>query len=275
MDHRLSLRYFSEHMTPSANTTPVGGPAAGGFCAACGAALSAGARFCHRCGTPVGQGAPSITHSVAARSNSSASILPWAVAFVAILALVANFAGKNFAKAKGAAVDGSANSIATSAVDGPAAAQAGGRPAGAPPDISSMSPSERANRLFQRIMSLAENNKMDSAAMFTQMGIPAHQAIENPTIDERFHLALIAEIARDTALARAESDTILAQQPNNLLGLLSASRAALLNGNSAKAKKFDQQLLKVLESELATNNLDYQQHRADIDRAAAGARTNK
>ena len=258
-------------MTPSANTTTPSGPPAGGFCSACGAALSAGARFCHRCGTPFGQGAPSITPSAAPRAGG-ASILPWAVAFVAVLALVANFAGKNFGKAKGSAVDGSANAIATAAVDGPAAGAQG--PARAP-DISQMTPNERASRLYNRIMTYAENNKMDSAVMFTQMGIPAHQAIENPSNDERFHLARLAEVANDSTIARAESDTILKSDPNSLLGLLMGSRAALMNGNSAKAKKFDQQLLKVLDAELARNTEDYQMHRSEIDRAAADARKNK
>lgn len=256
-------------MTPSANTTPLSGQSAGGFCAACGAALSAGARFCHRCGTPVGQGAPVITPAAPVKPTN-ANTLPWAIAFIAVLAVVAYSAGQNFGKAKGSAVDGSSNSIANPAIDGPAAAAAGARA----PDISQMSPSDRANRLYQRIMTLAENNKIDSAIMFTQMGIPAHQALENPSNDERYHLARLAEIASDSTIARAQSDTILKTEPNNLLGLLMGSRAALMNNNAAKSKKFDQQLLKVLDSELATNKIDYQQHRNEIDAAAADARKN-
>lgn len=270
MDRDPSLRYFSEHMTPSANTTPLSGQSAGGFCAACGAALSAGARFCHRCGTPVGQGAPVITPAAPVKPTN-ANTLPWAIAFIAVLAVVAYSAGQNFGKAKGSAVDGSSNSIANPAIDGPAAAAAGARA----PDISQMTPSERANRLYIRVMTAAENNMMDSAVfMATRMGIPAHEMIENPTTDERYHLARLAEIASDSAIARAQSDTILKTEPNNLLGLLMGSRAALMNNNAAKSKKFDQQLLKVLDSELATNKIDYQQHRNEIDRAAADARKN-
>ncbi|MEO7360570.1 MAG: hypothetical protein ABI120_09570 [Gemmatimonadaceae bacterium] len=170
-------------------------------------------------------------------------------------------------------MDGSSNSIANPAIDGPAAAAAAAQQ-GRPPDISNMSPSERANRLYIRIMTLAENNKMDSAVMFTQMGIPAHEALENPSIDERYHLARLGEIANDSTIARAQSDTILQSEPNNLLGLLMGSRAALMNNNAAKAKKYDQQMLKALEPELAKNSLDYQQHRNEIDRAVDDARKN-
>lgn len=139
-----------------------------------------------------------------------------------------------------------------------------------------MSPSDRANRLYIRVMTAAENNMMDSAVfMATRMGIPAHEMIENPTNDERYHLARLAEIVSDSMKVRAQADTILKSEPNSLLGLLMASRAALMNGNAAKAKKYDQQLLSVMPSELAKNNPDYEAHRGEIDRAAADARKNK
>ena len=101
----------------SGGSSPSGGA---GFCAACGAAISAGARFCHRCGTPVGQGLP-LTRTPAP-SGGAAAVLPWGVAFVALLALVAMVAGKNFGAAKGSGIDGSANSLPTQAVDGASAA---------------------------------------------------------------------------------------------------------------------------------------------------------
>lgn len=260
-------------MKPFANTTPGGGPAAGSFCAACGAALSAGARFCHRCGTPVGQGSPVITPGAHPGSSSNSNIIPWALAFVAVMVLVANFAGKNFGKAKGSAVDGSSNSIANPAIDGPAMAQAQGQ--GRAPDISQMTPSERAQNLFNRIMTYAEANKMDSAMMFIPMGIPAHQMIENPSNDERYHLTRLAEFARDTTLMRAQSDTILATEPNSLLGLMAGIRAAEMNKSTAKLKQLNNKFLSVLDVELAKNPVDYQVHRSEIDLTATEARKNK
>lgn len=258
-------------MTSSANTTPQTGPSAGGFCAACGAALSAGARFCHRCGTPVGQGAPVITPAGQSAASSNSNIIPWALAFIAVLVVVANFAGKNFAKAKGSEVGGSSNSIANPAIDGPAMAQ---QQAAQAPDISQMTPSVRASRLFNRVMTYAENNVMDSAMMFMPMAIPAHQAIENPSNDERYHLARLGEISKDAELVRAEADTILSTEPNSLLGLMAAIRAAEMSKNTAKVKELNKRFLSVLDAELAKNPPDYQSHRAEIDMAAAEARKN-
>ena len=267
-------------MTPPTTSPPLGASSPGGYCAACGAALAAGARFCHRCGTPAGQGAPQITPTAFA-PNPAATVLPWAVAFVALLVLVAFFASKNFGKAKGGEVDGSSNAIANPSIDGQGgSALAPGaapplNPSGAP-DISNMTPSDRASRLYIRVMTYAENNKMDSARFFGEnMAIPAHQMIENPTNDERFHLGRLGEVVGDSKLAMAESDTILKTQPNSLLGLLLGARAARMNNDKATAAKFDKQLLSVMQSELAKKLPDYEVHRSEIDRAAADARGSK
>ena len=208
-----------------------------------------------------------------APSGGAAAVLPWAVAFVALLALVAMVAGKNFGAAKGSGIDGSANSLPTQAVDGAAAApfaQGGG--GGAAPNIANLSPAERANRLYTRIMEYAEAGKVDSVSFFAPMAMASHEMLQEPTTDERYHFGRIAEVTNAPAVAQAQADTILKGSPNNLLGLLLAARAARMTGNNAAATAFDQRLLKALEPELATRLPDYDMHRAEIDRAAADAR---
>ncbi|HTI44454.1 MAG TPA: hypothetical protein VL693_21650, partial [Vicinamibacterales bacterium] len=62
---------------------------------------------------------------------------------------------------------------ATSAPIAPFAGGAGeaGGAGGQPPDISQMSPEERANRLFNRVMILAESGKQDSVQFFMPMAL--------------------------------------------------------------------------------------------------------
>ncbi|HET9426494.1 MAG TPA: zinc ribbon domain-containing protein [Gemmatimonadaceae bacterium] len=59
------------------------------FCASCRADLIDGARFCHRCGLPAGVEAP----ATEVRPGTAMSI-PWIVAAVALLALIALIAGQ-------------------------------------------------------------------------------------------------------------------------------------------------------------------------------------
>ena len=245
--------------------------ASAAFCAACGAALTAGARFCHRCGTPAGQGMPlPVAASASSGSGSAASVLPWGVAFVALLALVAAFAGKNFGSAKGSGIDGSANSLPTASLDGVAPAGAPGT--GPAPDIANMSPEERASRLYNRVMEYVEAGKVDSVAVFAPMALAAHDMLEAPTADERYHHGRLAEVAGIAEIAGAQADTILKARPTSLLGLILSGRAARMRGDSTTAHAVDRLFLGALQSELATRNDDYEQHRVEIGRAAAAAR---
>lgn len=153
-----------------------------------------------------------------------------------------------------------------SAMSGPAA------PGGGPPNIANMTPSERANRLYGRVMAYTEAGKNDSAAFFAPMALAAHEMLDNATLDERYHMGRIAEVAGRGVIAKAQADTILQLQADNLLGLLLAARAARMAGDASAAKTFDEKLLRVLEAQLATKLPEYEMHRVEIERAADGAR---
>ncbi len=215
-------------------------------------------------------------------SGGAASALPWGVAFLALLALVAAFAGKNFGSAKGSSVDGSSNALPTASIDGQgapagggAAGGAGGDAGGGPaPNIANLSPSERASRLYIRIMSYAEAGRVDSVSFFAPMALASHEMLTAPSADERYHYGKIAEVTGNAGIAKAQADTILQERPTSLLGLILSATALRMSGDSTTAKGFDQRLLKVLESELATKQQDYELHRAEIDRAVSDARRN-
>ena len=283
----------SELAVPAIAAAPV---QVAGFCGNCGTPLAANAHFCHRCGTPFGLGGPPPRVLPKPSGTSVAAFLPWGVACIALLALVANFAGKNFGSAKGSSVDGSANSLPTSAIDGggsrsSAPVATGGAPfvgatdgtapsAGAPssgapggmPNIAKMSPSERAARLFTRIMQYAEAGKTDSVSFFAPMALASHEMLTAPSEDERYHYGRIAEVTNQPIIAKAQADTLLAARQGNLLGLLLAARAARMIKDTKAERTYDLLLLKVVDRELATKNADYDQHRAEIDRAVAEAK---
>ena len=252
-------------MTSPSNSgpdTPVVAARGAGFCAACGARLSVDARFCHRCGTPFGEGRPRGSGESAHRTSNVASILPWGVSFVALLVLVANAAGKNFGGAR----------VSIAANDPIGSAPTLGAPPAAPPNITTMSPRERASRLYIRMANYAETGRTDSIQFFAPMAMASHEMLTNPTVDERFHYGRIAEMTGNADVARAQADTILAARPTSLLGLVLAASAARLAGDETAARTSDRALLASLSAERATRQVDYDQHRLEIDRAVANAR---
>ncbi len=140
------------------------------------------------------------------------------------------------------------------------------------PDISQMSPSERAERLFDRIMKESEAGNIETVRTFMPMALAAYDALAPLNADQHFDLGRIGVAAGDSSLARAEADTILAAQPTHLLGLLLASKAATLEGNAARAREFDKRLVAAEPKERAKGLGEYLLHKNDIDAALIAAR---
>jgi len=231
------------------STTPTGKPR---FCSDCGAQLNAGARFCHDCGSPVG-GRGVSPPSAPGVSNA----LRWAVPGLAIVALVVlsviQFGSRGTGAGSGDAVPLSAGAVRA-------------------PDISSMSPEERADRLFNRVMRLSSEGKADSAAFFGPMAISAFEALAPLEAHQRYDLGLLALVTGDVSVAAAQADTILRQRPTHLLGLVLAARAADARGDAAAAKDFRAKLLAAESAERARALPEYTDHDADIRTAVAAAR---
>lgn len=247
-----------------------GAPREGARCAGCASLLTAGARFCHRCGLAAGaapMGAPAGAPMVAgAGSRGAANALPWAVAAIALLAVIALVAGQRFAAARGGGLDAPSNALPQAGLDdrsgfGPPP-QGGAMRA---PDISRMSPEERASRLYDRVIALSEAGKRDSVMFFSPMALTAYEMLDSLTLDQRYDLGRIGEVSGSPELARAQADTILAKSPTHLLGLILASNAASMRGDTEAQRQYLARLRAARASELAKRLPEYEAHRADID----------
>ena len=245
---------------------------AGAICATCSAALTPGARFCHRCGTPAG--APS-----SASSRGFASALPWAVAALALVSLTALVVGQRFGArgnptTPGVEVLDGANMQGATAIAPPGSIVGGDLAGVGPraPDISQLTPQQRADRLYDRIMAAHEAGKQDSVRFFLPMARVVYESLDSLTLDQRYDLGRLGEVGGDTTLARAQADTILSARPTHLLGLILAARAARMEGNDVRARALDARLLAAEPAERSAALPEYLLHRNDIDRAVATAR---
>ncbi|MGH7663239.1 MAG: hypothetical protein ACRENI_02920 [Gemmatimonadaceae bacterium] len=187
------------------------------------------------------------------------------MAGIALLALIALVAGQRW----GSAVARGGTS-AQSATPAPGFGAIAPVPAAAP-GISAMSPQERADRLFNRIMTLHEQGKTDSVQFFAPMAVSAYQMLGPLEPDQHYDLGRIGAVIGVRELARAQADSILNAQPNHLLGLALAADAARLAGDETSARRFEQRLIAAAPAELERNLPEYQRHRNDIDRALAQA----
>lgn len=150
----------------------------------------------------------------------------------------------------------------SAAADGSVPTAAGA--AGAVPDISSLSPRERAARLYDRVMRLHEERKIDSVEFFAPMALSSYTAIPDPDVDARYDMARIAMVAGSMGVARAQADTILRGDSTNLLGLLLSADLERATNNMQRAAQLEAKLVASAERERARNLPEYEAHGREI-----------
>ncbi len=255
-------------MTASPSHCPAcGSPAAGNYCSACGASLvartcagcradlSTQARFCHRCGRPAGPlgQTPAQSLPAAARSRERAA---WLVAGALCAALLAGIVFKVARDAAAPAAPDMANTGAETAREAPGQA---------PPDISQMTPRERFDRLFNRVMQAAGEGDTALVARFSPMALGAYSQLDSADADARYHAAVLRLGVGDVAGALALADTILARNPGHLFGYLVRGGAARIQRDAAASRRAGRDFLSHYDSEQRAGRTEYREHQPAIE----------
>lgn len=235
--------------TPTTTCPACGASASGRFCQQCGAALGArsctrcqaamraGARFCHRCGTP----ASGTAAGAGAGPQVSPSKTPWLVAGILVISAIAlvTLQGVNKNNPPAQPVMPNAGNAAPFAGGAAGGAAPGGAGGPSQVDIASMSPLERFNRLFNRVMRSAGAGDTAQAIQFAPMAGQAYGMLDKAdySADTRLHMGLILVVQKDARAVRAIADTILKENPDHLFGYILRGDAARLAGNEAEFRK--------------------------------------
>jgi hypothetical protein len=248
-------------MTPHATAqAPVcatcGTPIQGRFCSGCGAAadpgtcqscqavLSAGAKFCHRCGAAAG----------GARPTGRRETIAWAVAGAAVLIAVASLAFRlGGGRPPAPEMANAGNAAATS----PLATRA--------PDISQMTPRERFDRLFDRVMGAAERGDSTTVAQFSPMALGAYDMLDQVDADARYHAAMIHLVNGGVETALALADTIQRAVPNHLFGYLIRGEAADRVNDLAALNASYRAFLDSYDAQLRADHVEYREHKTALD----------
>ncbi len=251
-------------------------PATGNFCSGCGASLarracagcqaelSPEARFCHRCGRPAAAGV------TASGTRPGSDRTAWLVAGAVCLGLVSAIVYKVTADKRPPDIPNMAN-VGSSIGGTPTGADGG--PAGAPPDISQMTPRERFDRLFNRIMSAAERGDRSEVEQFTPMALSAYSQLDAPDADARYHAAVLHLQADEAPEALALADTILTLSPGHLFGYIIRGTAAEVRRDSAARTAAQRDFLAHYDAEMKANRVEYVDHKLVVDDFKQNAET--
>jgi hypothetical protein len=241
--------------TPTGTICPAcGASAAGNFCSGCGtpvsdtacpgcgAALSAGARFCRGCGRAAGAAGPAVAPVPTGRR-------PWILAGAAMAGLLAVLL----------------IAVARSEPGPPPPAAGAVAPGGAAPDISRMTPRERFDRLYERVLSASQSGDEATVTRFTPMALAAYEMLDTVDTDARYHAAVLRVHTGDAEAAKVLGDTIVARDPTHLFGYMALGTSARWRKDEAALGRAYRSFLKHYEAEMKANRPEYAEHKFSVD----------
>jgi len=238
-------------------------------CPRCATALRATARFCHRCGAPATSEA-GVAAAVA--SSRTTNRTPWLFLGLVLIAAISAITWTGINKNNPPAAPlmpnaGNAGNAPSAGGDAAAAAGGAGGAGGASNvDIASMTPEERFNRLFDRVMRSMAAGDTGAAKQFAPMAMMAYGMLPEHNADLRLHAGLVQVAAGNAPAARALADTILAQNPNHLFGYIMRAEAARSAGDTAAERKARADFAASVAAETARSDRpEYREHQSLID----------
>jgi len=228
---------------------PAGGMRGRNFCPDCGGALRPADHFCTTCGFPTPPEA-AVDSGLLPSSSADAQArgaLGWWVAGALLVTLILL--------------------VALPVVNPPQPPGGGGAPVapgtlGPAPnvDLSSMTPREAADNLFNRVMRAMVAGDSTEVFSFVPMAIAAYERARPLDADGHFHLSLLQAVALDFPTSLETAEGALVATPDHLLLLSAAAGAAAALGDTARARRYYQHALAVFDDQLALELPEYEEH---------------
>ena len=139
-------------------------------------------------------------------------------------------------------------------------------------DLASMTPRERFDRLYDRVMRAAESGDQGTVDQFSPMALAAYTQLDAVDADARYHAAMIRMHTGDPAGAAALADTIRSESASHLFSYVIHATLARQRGDSARMRAERTGFLQHYDAELAAQRPEYQQHRFILDQMQTDAR---
>jgi hypothetical protein len=140
------------------------------------------------------------------------------------------------------------------------------------PDISAMSPRERFDRLFDRVMRATESGDSVTVAQFGPMAIGAYAQLDTVNLDARYHAAMLDLALGELPAAAALADTIQSEAPGHLFAYMVRGEVAERRDRAADLTASYRDFLAHYDAEMKLGRVEYTEHRPVLDAFRTRAR---
>lgn len=147
---------------------------------------------------------------------------------------------------------------------------------GTPPDLSTMSPRERFDRLYNRVMRASEQGDSATVRRFSPMAFLAYEQLDTVDADARYHVAVLRlHVQADTAAALRLADSIALTAPRHLFVFLIRGTAGRLAGDPRLLARANADFLAAWDAEIQEARPEYRDHQTMLDRYREMARSSR
>ena len=136
-----------------------------------------------------------------------------------------------------------------------------------------MTPRERFDRLYNRVMRASEQSDTTTVSRFSPMAFQAYAQLDSVDADARYHAAVLRlHVHGDTAAALRLADTIQTSEPNHLFASLLRGTAARLVRDDQLLRRANSEFLAAWEPEMKRGRPEYRDHQAMLEQFREMAR---
>jgi len=156
----------------------------------------------------------------------------------------------------------------------PAPAESPGT-AGTPPDLSTMTPAERFDRLYQRIITAAQTGDQATVTRFMPMATAAFGMLDTATVDARYHMAMLELHVGDLAAAAAQADSIARADSGHLFSYVIRAAVGRWKQDVKARDAAYREFLRRYDAEVAKRRPEYLEHQSMLEELRRTARGEK
>ena len=134
-----------------------------------------------------------------------------------------------------------------------------------------MTPKDRFDRLYNRVMRAAEAGDQATVEQFSPMARMAYAQLDTVNADSRYHMAMLYLHTGGVPEAKAVVDTLLQKDPGHLFGYMLQGSIARFSKDDKAVASARKSFLQHYDAEMKKGRPEYSEHQRAVDDFKAAA----